>query len=108
MTSWLLSAIGYLCLSLQASASFGQVVIRFDTVSTYETVCHDESKTTSYDTGNVSCKVAYDHTGKSSDFAATGSCDPVIDSVTTIIPVCEQVAKRSKFPSSCLRHVLAL
>lgn len=98
MQSKLFAAVGFIGLLLQAPASFSQVIFRYDTVTTYETVCHDEPKTTSYDTGNVSCKVTNDHTGKSVDFSSTGSCDPVMGSVTTMIPVCEQVAKTVQVP----------
>lgn len=98
MQSKLCAAVGFTSLLLQASASFGQVVFRYDTVTTYDTVCHDEPKTTSYDTGNVSCKVANEHTGKSVDFSSTGSCDPVMEAITKMIPVCEQVPKTVQVP----------
>jgi hypothetical protein len=95
MQSKLFAAVGFISLLLQAPASFGQV---FEYVTTYGTVCHDEPTTSSYDTGNVSCQVTNENSGKSVDFSATGNCDPVMGSVTTMIPVCKQVAVVTPVP----------
>jgi hypothetical protein len=64
-----------------------------ENVTTYETVCHDEVKTTSVNTGQVQCDVNHNSIAKSADFSGSGQCDSIMETVETLIPVCKQVPK---------------
>lgn len=59
----------------------------------YETVCHDEPRTASYETGNTTCTTNNTYTDKSADFGGSGSCHPEVVSYETVVAVCERVAR---------------
>ncbi len=108
MRSKILPVLAFVALAFQASVGFAQQddsndnhggdqtsggVWVIENVTTYETVCHDEVKTTTVNTGQVTCDVTNNSVAKSADFAGSGHCEPIMDTVETMIPVCKQVPK---------------
>lgn len=102
------STIALAGLIVQASTSFAQQANTNDNhgenqtsdaawvienITTYETVCRDEVKSATVNTGKSTCDINSNEAVKSADFSGNGRCDPITETVETMIPVCKQVPK---------------